>query len=387
MGHEALHAWARRQAERKEQAVVQQPGVQRKEKNVSWFTRYGPIEVVEPLFRAGTKGPEIRPLTRSAEVVCRGCSEPLQRAIVDFGADAAGVGIPQKLKEHYGIEGSLSTCWAIVLRHAAAIEGRPQTAARIPERDGVAQLIGEIDGSMMPVVETAEPNDQSPAVDRRTTRQVGWKEARLSLVHAPGSVTPVFGATVGACEEAGQSLLRTAVQAGLGRKTRVHVVSDGAPWMADQVQLQFGLQGDFLVDFYPGCDYLAAAGDTIAGAAKRPWMEVQKDRLKQNRVQEVIAELQPFLEEDTVAQAPVRAAHRYLTNRPGQFDYQAALAAGLPIGSGEIESAHRYVIQSRLKLAGAWWKLKNAKHMLALRVCRANQEWDTYWQSRCQQAA
>ena len=32
MGHEALHAWARRQAERKEQAVVQQPGVQRKEK-------------------------------------------------------------------------------------------------------------------------------------------------------------------------------------------------------------------------------------------------------------------------------------------------------------------------------------------------------------------
>ncbi|HAY28077.1 MAG TPA: ISKra4 family transposase, partial [Candidatus Accumulibacter sp.] len=56
-------------------------------------------------------------------------------------------------------------------------------------------------------------------------------------------------------------------------------------------------------------------------------------------------------------------------------------------GSGEIESAHRYVIQDRLKRAGAWWKLKNAKHMLALRVCRANQEWDRYWQSRRQQAA
>jgi hypothetical protein len=322
-------------------------------------------------------------------VVCRGCSEPLQRAIVDFGADAAGVGIPRKLKEHYGIEVSLSSCWAIVLRHAAAIDGRPRAVARIPERDGVAQLIGEIDGSMLPVVETAEPNDQSPAVDRRKTRQVCWKEARLSLVHAPGSVTPVFGATVGACEEAGETLLRTAVQAGLGRKTRVHVVSDGAPWIADQAQLQFGLLGDFLVDFCHLCDYLAAAGDTIAGAAKRPWMAVQKDRLKQNRVQEVIAELQPFLEEDTAAeaQAPVRAAHRYLTNRPGQFNYQGALAAGLPIGSGEIESAHRYVIQSRLKLAGAWWKLKNAKHMLALRVCRANQEWDTYWQSRCQQVA
>ena len=297
--------------------------------------------------------------------------------------------MPQKLKEHYGIDVSASTCWPIVLRHAGAIEGRPQVVARIPERDGVAQLIGEIDGSMIPVVETAEPNDQSPAVDRRKTRQVGWKEARLSLVHEPGSATPVFGATVGACEEAGATLLRTAVRAGLGRKTKVHAVSDGAPWMADQVQLQFGLQGEFLVDFYHVCDYLAAAGDAIAGADQRAWMEVQKERLKQNQVQDVIAALQPFLEDDAVAEAkaPVRAAHRYLTNRPGQFRYQDALAAGLPIGSGEIESAHRYVIQDRLKRAGAWWKLNNAKSMLALRVCRANGEWDQYWGVKHQQAA
>ena len=321
--------------------------------------------------------------------MCRGCSEPLQRAIVDFGADAAGVRIPQKLKEHYGIEMSASTCWPIVLRHAAALEGRPQAVAQIPQRDGVAQLIGEIDGSMIPVVETAEPNGQRPAVDRRKTRQVGWKEARLSLVHEPGAATPVFGATVGSCEEAGETLLRTAVQAGLGRKTKVHAVGDGASWIADQVQVQFGLQGAFLVDFYHVCDYLAAAGDSIAGADQRAWMETQKDRLKHNQVQDVIAALQPFLEDDTVAeaQAPVRAAHRYLTNRPGQFNYQDALMAGLPIGSGEIESAHRYVIQSRLKLAGAWWKKNNAKSMLALRVCRANGEWDPYWESKYQQAA
>ena len=121
--------------------------------------------------------------------------------------------------------------------------------------------------------------------------------------------------------------------------------------MADQVQLQFGLQGEFLVDFYHVCDDLAAAGDAIAGADQRAWMEVQKERLKQNQVQDVIAALQPFLEDDAVAeaQAPVRAAHRYLTNRPGQFNYQDALLAGLPIGSGEIESAHRYCARQSLE--------------------------------------
>jgi hypothetical protein len=39
MGNEALHAWARRQAERKEKAVAEQPGVQRKEKKTSIGTR------------------------------------------------------------------------------------------------------------------------------------------------------------------------------------------------------------------------------------------------------------------------------------------------------------------------------------------------------------
>jgi hypothetical protein len=212
--------------------------------------------VVEQIFRQGVNGPEIRPFTRSAEVVCRGCSEPLQRAIVDFGADAAGTRIPQKLKEHYGIAVSASTCWPRVLQHAAAIDDRPKAAAEVPERDGVAQLIAEIDGSMIPLVETAEPDQQHPKVDRRTTRQVCWKEARLSLVHEPGSVTPVFGATLGGCEEAGQAMLRAAVQAGLGRQTKVHAVSDGAPWIAAQVECQFGLQGEFLVDFYHVCDYL-----------------------------------------------------------------------------------------------------------------------------------
>ena len=322
-------------------------------------------------------------------MVCRGCSEPLQRAIVDFGADAPAARIPQKLKEHYGIELSAGTCWPIVLQHAQTIDERPKAAALIAERDGVEQLIGEIDGSMIPVVETAEANDPNAKADRRKTRQVGWKEARLTLVHALGSVTPVFGATVGPPAQVGETLVRAAVQAGLGRNTRVHVVSDGASWIADQVSEQFGLQGHFLVDFYHVCDYLTAAGNTIAGTAPRAWLETQKDRLKQNRLQDVIEELKRFVEDDTVADdnAPVRAALRYLTNRPGQFNYQDALVAGLPIGSGEIESAHRYVIQDRLKRAGAWWKLKNAKHMLALRVCRANQEWDRYWQSRRQQAA
>ncbi len=71
---------------------------------------------------------------------------------------------------------------------------------------------------------------------------------------------------------------------------------------------------------------------------------------------------------------------RYMKNRPGQFEYKSAIDQQLPIGSGKIESAHRSLIQKRLKLPGAWWKKQHADQMIQLRVARANGKWDCYWQ-------
>jgi hypothetical protein len=68
-----------------------------------------------------------------------------------------------------------------------------------------------------------------------------------------------------------------------------------------------------------------------------------------------------------------------MNNRKNNLDYKSALENDLPIGSGEIESGHRHVIQKRLKIAGAWWTENNASKMLALRVNRANNDWNTYW--------
>ena len=67
----------------------------------------------------------------------------------------------------------------------------PKNVPEIPQRAGVEEVIAEIDGRMIPIVETAEPVESDPKGDRRKTRTVCWKEARLSLVHPKGSVTDV----------------------------------------------------------------------------------------------------------------------------------------------------------------------------------------------------
>ena len=55
-----------------------------------------------------------------------------------------------------------------------------------------------------------------------------------------------------------------AVRAGFGANSRVHAVSDGAPWIVGQIEQQFGDQGRYLIDFYHVCEYLAAASAAIA---------------------------------------------------------------------------------------------------------------------------
>jgi len=308
----------------------------------------------------------------------------LQRVITDFGADHAFALVPKKLQEHYGIDLSASTVRAITEHHAEQIYQTEERITDQPKTEGCKILIGEIDGSMIPIVKVDEE-----ATDKRKNKTLQWQEARLCLVHEAGSTTPTFGATFsGTVADAGQQLYHCAVQSGFGKKTHLHAVGDGATWIADQIDEQFGAQGSYLIDFYHICDYLAAAAKSCAPGNEKAWMNKQKDQLKQNNYPSVLEELDAFLEADTIEaqSAPVRACYRYIKNRPNQLDYKAALAEGLPIGSGEIESAHRYVIQQRLKLPGAWWTPDNADSMLALRIIRANEKWDEYWNQQRQAA-
>jgi len=277
---------------------------------------------------------------------------------------------------------SVSTICNITETHAYHIHER-RLLERIEEHPNITGrdcVIAEMDGSMVPIVVTDEN-----AEDRRKNKKYLWKEARLCFAHIPGETTLKFGVEfqegVG---EVGKNLFDCACRAGFGSETYLHSVGDGAPWICGQVEKQFGSQGHYLIDFYHLCEYLEGAATACSGKdEKETWIEQQKVLLKDGQTEKVIEALKPYVEPKKTEDknAPVRCCLRYLSNRPGQFDYPGAQIRGLPIGSGEIESAHRYIIQERLKIAGAWWKPENARIMLSLRVDRADGYWDSYWNS------
>ena len=232
---------------------------------------------------------------------------------------------------------------------------------------------------MIPIVNnTPEPFTEGH-VDRRKTKQLGWQEARLAVAHSQGAVTSRYGVTMGSCHEAGNHLLYCAIPASMGYKTKVHRLGDSASWIAEQVNQVLGLQGEYLIDCYHQCEYVAAAGQNFAPPTQpQAWIEQQQTVAKQSRITEILATLSPHLESESISNkdAPVRSAYRYIQNHLDQFDYKSAQEAELPIGSGEVEGGHRSVIQERLKIPGSWWKEDNADHMLALRTLQANVDWN-----------
>jgi len=303
--------------------------------------------------------------------------------MVDFGADVSFAKAVRKVKEHHGIEVSQYAMRKAVLEHGQAIlESQQRQSVALPEGGRVDQLIAEMDGSMVPLVEVSTRNGVK---DRRKTRTTLWKEARLAMVRVEGKVESIYGCTGvgGSTTEAGEQLERCAVKAGAGLDTKVHAVGDGATWIAEQFEAVFGTQATYLLDLYHVCEYLAEAAPVCARKPKS-WLTRQKNKLKAGQVDKVLRALTPHLESPEIdnEDAPVRACIRYLKNRLTQLDYKSAIENGLPIGSGEIESAHRHVLQARLKLPGGWWKLENANKMIALRLIRANGLWERYWLGR-----
>jgi hypothetical protein len=312
----------------------------------------------------------MRPFCQRAGVQPRGYSRPLQRVLADFGAEASFTRAAERVKEHYRIDVPDSAVRKQTLDHGRKISALPLKHKGPAPR----QMITEMDGSMVPVMQPGK------GPDARKGKTLLWREARLCLARGVEQTQGIYGATLGTADIASGMWRETALQAGLHAQTFVHGVGDGAPWIVDKFGENFGQQGRYLIDYYHVSEYLAAAAPRVAAKGKeRPWRQRQQGRLLNNQSEKVLRSMAPHQETEPAAETPVRDACRYLKERQNNLDYAAARRHKLPIGSGEIESAHRHVIQQRLKLAGAWWKATNLEPMLQLRVARANNLWASYW--------
>jgi hypothetical protein len=172
---------------------------------------------------------------------------------------------------------------------------------------------------------------------------------------------------------------------GAAQAASVTFVADGAQWIWDRIPViieKAGLKNVVTHEVLDCCH----ASHHISGALaslgltdqeRLPLYREQRTELRNGHWRQVVEQL-TALADDQPANVVIRTEIAYLTKHgeAGRLKYPTFRAAGLPLGSGAIESSVRRVINLRLKGNGIFWDESNAEAMLQLRAQVITGRWD-----------
>lgn len=273
------------------------------------------------------------------------------------------------------------------------------TARRYAERAGA--VMEECESEAAPVVGEPAGDDPRPAwvgADGVMVRLVGgaWREVRSVTI---GRVNPPVivegrervtttklsyfsrltdGAEVFIDLAAGEFRRREVARAAL-----VGAGSDGADWCQDLFD-RYCPAAMRCLDFYH-------AGQRVHAFSKALWKDqptltekyagAQLHQLKHQGPDPLLASLSAWSQ--AAVDAKVRQVaveqHGFFSRRRELLDYPGIRECGLPIGTGNAESANLHVVQDRMKGPGKFWGREHVNPMLALRNAWCSDRWEEAW--------
>jgi len=240
----------------------------------------------------------------------------------------------------------------------------PQERTLTPVRENEV-LYAEVDGGMI------------------LTRKDDWKEVKVGrifksgdCIHAgekPGYIShsqykALLGNSKIFCRQ-----MEDLIDAYEVNEKRQVFISDGAPWIKNWINDAYP-NATSILDYYHAAEHLHEFAEKHFKVDKKQeqWTQRQKELLLESKVARVITNIKRLSDNKEALQL----IDYYETNRQ-RMDYKRykQIGAGI-IGSGAIESAHRTVVQKRMKLSGQRWSATGAQNMLNLRVSGMNGRWD-----------
>jgi len=260
--------------------------------------------------------------------------------------------------------------------------------------DALPELEVEHDGGMIPVA-VLEPLPTAPDAEPQRTpvrglpkrrRNMFWQEVKVGLVQVPGQVQGRLYSVRPNTEldEAFNDLFALARLKGCRDSTQVRGLSDGAQHIRTRMQETFhSCDFRFILDRPHAREHLTEAGEALAphtAIDAQQWADDALKRLERGEARGVVLELRDAYE--TTGAEPLRLNANYFERNQDAVAYAEYRAKGWSTASSEVESAHRHVVQVRIKIPGAWWLPDNVPGVLALRMIKANGWWDDYWKER-----
>jgi hypothetical protein len=293
----------------------------------------------------------------------------VERRILDFAMNDPFAHGAKRFSLHYGIPASENLLRRVFNRSSKQLVGCAeewiQQAMKPAEPvAATSTTIVESDGSMI------------------STTQ-GWKEVKLGMVYswAPSVArnkrpTPRFVASMEGTQVFEDELEQALDSHSIGRPDTVVWLGDGAAGFWNIAQ-RVCPQAHQILDWYHAIEHAADCakilfeGDT---AWQTIWIATIKVHLmRPGGIETILDDVESclFLADGAAQRNALKDLRRYYSNHQHRMRYHFYREQGWPIGSGSIESAHRYVLQARMKRAGQHWSASVATNMAKMRACYA----------------
>ena len=215
------------------------------------------------------------------------------------------------------------------------------------------------------------------------TREEGWKEMKVGRIFAQKDCIQI--------QDKRNEIIKSQYVCHLGnhegflKKLECYAddykkkvcIADGATWIWNWVESAYP-EAIQILDFYHAVEKLGhyASFQITDQSDRKCWLDKQKKCLMKNKVNEIVDRLAMETGRTPEAEKARNDAIRYYRNNLKRMQYKTFKKLGYMIGSGPIESAHRNVVQQRLKLSGQKWSIKGAQRIVNLRAYQKSSRWN-----------
>jgi len=216
-------------------------------------------------------------------------------------------------------------------------------------------------------------------------RQEGWKELKVGLIGnvvsddpPDSSVIPemhtvplAYAAVLGDVEAFAPVLVQAAQAQGFFEASQSSIPADGATWIWGIADRYFP-QSTQIVDWYHARQHLADAAqarfpDQPQQAAT--WFQTQSQILFEGPLDTLLTDLK---------EAGLSEFAHYFETHQARMHYLDFQEAGLPIGSGSVESEVKQ-FKHRLTAPGMRWSRPGAERMIPIRAAVLDSSFDARW--------
>lgn len=353
-----------------------------------------PISKGRPLATRGSQGTGVYPVLDQLGI--EGRSTPALRfRVARSVCEANSVSSARDLLESNGVE--IDHKAALRLTYMVtdvALRARKDAVATTAAGDDGGEfverrVVATVDGGRTMIRRRVAGRPKAGGRKRFVTE---WREPKVLTIYVLGpdgrrdrSIPSVIDGTFGDADAVFALLRHHLLRLGAHRAVELCFVGDAAPWIwkrTDALREDLGLpreQFHEVVDYFHVVERLGKYADARPGwtdERRGQWVAAQKKKLKAGEIESIEASIRVIADHERARDSDAyKTESAYWARHRDRMRYSALRAAGLPNGSGAVESSVRRVINLRLKGASIAWIEEHAEGVLHLRAHAKSGRW------------